>query len=105
MLKRSLLSIAVGIGITCLPVIVVAAFGLPLRNRWDGLLTGIAILNYWPSWVLRPPLTRIDCPSADSIADKLSCMWISAVISTLTYALLFFVFSFWFARRRRPRVR
>ena len=41
MLKRSLLSIGPGISITFLPMVVIDAFGVPEKSKWDGLLTAI----------------------------------------------------------------
>jgi|SRR6266852_3139132 len=65
-------------------MILIAALGFPV-SKWNGLLTGILILNYWPSWVLRPLFTTLDRPNADTIGDKLSCFWISALITLLNF--------------------
>lgn len=103
-LKRSFLSILVGLCTTFLPLVVITNFGFPEKSKWDGLLTGIAVLNYWPSWILHPPLTTIDCPNADSIRDKLECMWICFVITTITYSILRFALLSWLASRKQTRI-
>ncbi len=100
MLKRFLISMVVGTGITALPEVVIGALDFPV-GRWSALLTTLAMVNYWPTWFLRPPFTRLDCPSADSIADKLDCMWISFAITTLIYSAAFFGVSTWSAKRKR----
>jgi hypothetical protein len=101
-LKRSSLPIAVGLGITFLPMILIAALGFPV-SKWNGLRTGILILNYWPSWVLRPLFTNLDRPNADSIGDKLSCFWISALITILTYSILCFALLPWLPSRKQAQ--
>jgi len=103
-LKRSFLSIVIGLSITFLPMVLITSFGFPESSKWDGLLTGIAVLNYWPSWILRPPFTTVDCPNADLIRDKLDCMWISSIISTIAYSILCFALLWWLARRKRAAV-
>ena len=104
MLKRSLLSIGIGISITFFPMVVIDALGFSEKSKWDGMATAIAVLSYWPSWILHPPFTTIDCPNADSIADKLSCMWISSVISTVIYSILCFALLRWLANKKQAEV-
>ena len=103
MLKRSLISIAIGISIAVVPMIVIAALGFPEKGIWERLLAWISVLSYWPLGILHPPFTTLDCRNTESIVDKANCVWISCVISAMTYSILCVALLSWLASKKQTR--
>lgn len=59
----------------------------------------VVSLLYWPSFLLRG--SGLDCPNADSIADKLRCIALSLTIDFVVYSALCFALLRILEKRRR----
>jgi hypothetical protein len=103
-LKRMLLALFLGSVITFLPLVLVpilfggmagvaeSPFGLKVMEI-------LAIFLYWPDHFLR--FGGLNCPNADEIADKLTCVGLGLAVDVVMYSALCFVLLSWFASRKR----
>jgi hypothetical protein len=92
-MKRALCSLALGPLFT---------FLLLTLSPVDGIVGAITLrLLFISSYFGFGKWFGVDCPNADSIADKLTCAWIMLAASALIYALIFYLASFLIWRRKR----
>ncbi len=88
-IKRLLLSALLGLALTVL-LFVVMYYVSETRTANTFLDQFLTRLYFWPIHALPWPLGRLDCPNADSIADKMDCVFINNAANVLTYSMLCF---------------
>jgi len=97
-IKRLLLSAVFGVGVTFL-LFVLLHHASEDWNADERVVRFLGELYFWPSrfswsWV------GLDCPNADSIADKMACIFIATAGDVLTYSALCFGV-LWTRKKRR----
>ncbi len=98
LVKRLMLSLFLGGAITFLPLILQAVFLDPDSPNLS-TMRFVATFLYWPSSFLR--WGGLDCPNADSIADKLTCAGIALTVDIFIYSALCFALLTRINERRR----
>jgi fumarate reductase subunit D len=100
LVKRAFLSALIGSSLVLVLVVLLSFVFHRLHPSPDDdplLLRAITLSLYWPSLLL--VRGGLDCPNADLIADKLTCIGLSLVIDALAYSVLCFVL-FWRLQKR-----
>jgi hypothetical protein len=94
-MKRLLASILAGILLTGLLIM------MPMVS--EGAASFALTLLFLPAYAISWSWVGLDCPNADSIADKLSCIGISLTVDVIAYSALFYLIFWLISRARAPR--
>ena len=93
-MKKFLASILAGVLLTGLLI------NLPMVN--DDTASFARELFFLPVFAFSWSWAGLDCPNADTIADKLSCLGISVAVHVVVYSALFYLL-LWLISRVRAR--
>jgi hypothetical protein len=92
LLRRILLSFALGLTVTFLPILLGLRF-IDFESPNPVYTTALGQFLYWPLSAL--DLIGIDCVSADKVASPMACVGIALVIDMFVYSGLCFLVLTW----------